>query len=84
MTNFPRAAPTPGSTVEWLTHVYIFFKWKEALSQSQRGFIMMADGRVVQIEKSFDAILKMKKKKEGQCEEKIIQVCVEEFDLNQE
>ena len=45
---------------------------------------MMADGRVVQIEKSFDAILKMKKKKEGQCEEKIIQVCLEEFDLNQE
>ena len=47
----------------------------------------MADGRVVEIEnlkKVLDAISKIKKKKEGQYEEKIIQVCVEEFDLNQE
>ena len=35
-------------------------------------------------EKSFDVISKIKKNKEGQCEEKIIQTCVEEFDLNQE
>ena len=47
----------------------------------------MADGRVVETEnlkKVLDPISKIKKKKEGQYEEKIIQVCVEEFDLNQE
>ena len=35
-------------------------------------------------EKPLDAISKIKKEKEGQYEEKIIQVCVEEFDLNKE
>ena len=43
------------------------------------------DGHVVEIEnlkKNFDAISKIKKKKEDKCEEKIIQVCVEEFGLN--
>ena len=48
---------------------------------------MMADGRVEETEnlkKVFDAILKITKKKEGQYEAKIIQVCVEEFCLNQE
>ena len=47
----------------------------------------MVDGRVVETEnlkKVLDAILKIKKKKEGQYEENIIQVCVEEFDLNKE
>ena len=47
----------------------------------------MADGRAVEtknLKKVLDAISKTKKKKEGQCEEKIIQVCVEKFDLNQE
>ena len=45
----------------------------------------MTDGRVVKTENLknvLDAISKIKKKKEGQNEEKIIQVCVEEFDLN--
>ena len=44
----------------------------------------MADGRVVETEnlkKVLEAISKIKKKKEGQCEEKIMQLCVEEFDL---
>ena len=36
------------------------------------------------LKKVFDAILKIKKKKEGQYVEKITHVCVEEFDLNQE
>ena len=48
---------------------------------------IMADGRVVETENLknvLDAITKIKKKKEGQYEEKIIQVCVEEFDLNKE
>ena len=48
---------------------------------------MMADGRVVETEnlkKFLDTILKLKKKKEGQYEEKIIQICEEEFDLNKE
>ena len=47
----------------------------------------MADGRVVETENLknvLDAIPKIKKKKEGQYEEKIIQVCVEEFNLNKE
>ena len=47
----------------------------------------MTDRRVVETEnlkKVLDAILKKKKKKEGQYEEKIIHVCVKEFDLNQE
>ena len=47
----------------------------------------MADGRVVETEnlkKVLDAISKIKKKKEGQYEEKILQVCAEEFDLNKE
>ena len=47
----------------------------------------MADGRVVETEnlkKVLDAISKIKKKKEGQYEEKIIQLCMEEFDLNKE
>ena len=47
----------------------------------------MVNGRVVETEnlkKVLDAISKIKKKKEGQYEEKIIQVCVEEFDLNKE
>ena len=47
----------------------------------------MADGRVVEtqnLKKVLDAKLKIKKEKEGQYEEKIMQVCVEEFDLNQE
>ena len=48
---------------------------------------MMVDGRVEETEnlkKVFDAILKITKKKEGQYEAKIKQVCVEEFYLNQE
>ena len=48
---------------------------------------IIADRRVVETEnlrKVLDAISKIKKKKEGQYEEKIIQVCVEEFDLNKE
>ena len=48
---------------------------------------MMVDGRVVETEslkKVLDTILKIMKKKAGQYEEKIIQVCVEEFDLNKE
>ena len=47
----------------------------------------MADRRVVEtknLKKVLDAISKIKKKKEGQYEEKIIQLCVEEFDLNKE
>ena len=36
------------------------------------------------LKKVLDAISKIKKKKEGQYEEKIIQVCMEEFHLNQE
>ena len=46
----------------------------------------MADRRVVEtknLKKVLDAISKIKKRKEGQYEEKIIQACVEEFDLNQ-
>ena len=43
---------------------------------------MMADGNVVETENR--RISKVNKKKEGQYEEKIIQVYVEEFDLNQE
>ena len=45
----------------------------------------MTDGRVVKTENLkyvLDAISKIKKKKEGQYEKKIIQVCVEEFDLS--
>ena len=42
----------------------------------------MADGNVVETENR--RISKVKKKKEGQYDEKIIQVYVEEFDLNQE
>ena len=49
---------------------------------------MMAGGRVAETEnlkkKVLDDISKINKKKEGQHEEKIIQVCVEEFDLNKE
>ena len=48
---------------------------------------IMADGRVVETEnlkKVLDTISKIKKKKEGQYEEKVVQVCVEEFDLNKE
>ena len=47
----------------------------------------MADGRVVETEnlkKALDAISNIKKKKEGQYDEEIIQVCGEEFDLNKE
>ena len=47
----------------------------------------MADGRDVETEnmkKVLDAISNIKKKKEGQYEEKIIYVCVEEFELNQQ
>ena len=47
----------------------------------------MADGRAAEtknLKKVLDAISKIKKKKEGQYEEKIIQLCVEEFDLNKE
>ena len=47
----------------------------------------MTEGRFVETEnlkKVFDAVSKIKKKKEGQHEEKIIQVSVEEFDLNKE
>ena len=36
------------------------------------------------IKKVLDDISKINKKKEGQHKEKIIQVCVEEFDLNKE
>ena len=43
---------------------------------------MMADGNVVETEDR--RISKVKKKKEGQYEENIKQVYVEEFDLNQE
>ena len=49
--------------------------------------IMMPDGRVTETEslkKILDTILKLKKKKEGRFEEKIIQICEEEFDLNKE
>ena len=45
----------------------------------------MADGRAAETEnlkKVLDAISRIKKKKEGQYEEKTILVCVEEFDLN--
>ena len=42
----------------------------------------MAEGNVVETENR--RISKVKKKKEGQYDEKIIQVYVEEFDLNQE
>ena len=42
----------------------------------------MADGNVVETENR--RISKVKKKKEGQYDENIIQVYVEEFDLNQE
>ena len=48
---------------------------------------MMVDGRAVEresLKKDLDAMLKIMKKKAGQYEEKIIQVCVEEFDLNKE
>ena len=47
----------------------------------------MADARAVKTENLknvLDVISKIKEKKEGQYEEKIIQVCVEEFDLNKE
>ena len=48
----------------------------------------MAGGRVAEAEnlkkKVLDDISKINKKKEGQHKEKIIQVCVEEFDLNKE
>ena len=47
----------------------------------------MADGCILETEnlkKVLDTISKINKKKEGQYEEKIIQVCVEEFDLNKE
>ena len=47
----------------------------------------MVDGRVVETEnlkKVLDTISKIKKTKEGQYEGKLIQVCVEEFDLNKE
>ena len=47
---------------------------------------MMVDRLVVETENLknvFDAISKIKKKNEGQCEEKCIQVCVEEFHLYQ-
>ena len=46
------------------------------------GQYMMADGNVVETENR--RISKVKKKKEGQYDENIIQVYVEEFDLNQE
>ena len=47
----------------------------------------MAEERVVEtgnLKKVLDAMSKIKKKKEGQYEKKIIQACVEEFDLNKE
>ena len=47
----------------------------------------MADACAVEtgnLAKVFDAILKIKKKREGQYKERVMQVCVEEFDLNQE
>ena len=47
----------------------------------------MVGGRVVETKnqkKVLDAISKIKKKEEGQYEEKTIQVCVEEFHLNKE
>ena len=46
----------------------------------------MVDRRVVETENLknvFDVISKIKKKNEDQCEEKCIQVCVEEFHLYQ-
>ena len=46
------------------------------------GLYKMADGNVVETENR--RISKVKKKKEGQYDENIIQVYVEEFDLNQE
>ena len=46
------------------------------------GLYKMADGKVVETENR--RISKVKKKKEGQYDENIIQVYVEEFDLNQE
>ena len=48
---------------------------------------MIADGRGVETEnlkKVLDAISITKKKKEGQYEQKVMKVCMEEFDLNQE
>ena len=49
---------------------------------------MMAGRRVAETEnlkkKVLDDISKINKKKEGQHKEKIIKVCVEEFDLNKE
>lgn len=48
---------------------------------------MMTDRRVVETEnlkKVLDAISKKKKKKEGQYEKRLVQVCLEEFYLNQE
>ena len=47
----------------------------------------MVDGRLVETEnlkKVLDAISNIKKKKGDQYEEKIIQVCVEDFELNKE
>ena len=65
----------PGEIIRW------------AVIQAGMSGFMMADGRVVETEnlkKFLDTILKLKKKKEDQYEEKIIQICEEEFDLNKE
>ena len=65
----------PGEIIRW------------AVIQAGMSGIMMPDGRVTETEslkKILDTILKLKKKKEGQFEEKIIQICEEEFDLNKE
>ena len=51
------------------------------------NFVHLADGCIVETEnlkKVLDTISKINKKKEGQYEEKIIQVCVKDFDLNKE
>ena len=65
----------PGEIIRW------------AVIQAGMSGIMMPDGRVTETEslkKILDTILKLKKKKEGRFEEKIRQICEEEFDLNKE
>ena len=50
-------------------------------------YFMMANGSVAETntwKNVFDAISEIKRKKESQYEENIIQVCVEEFHLNKE
>ena len=55
--------------------------WNDSRWQIHDGGFMMAVGRVVETE---NLISKIKEKRKGTYEEKIMQVCVEEFDLKQE